>query len=408
MASTNGTSGNGQRQYTQPQQATITNDRQLQAMLLQRAQTEVQSVYSNTLYPPTQPDVNITPQAVGIMTRLWLICDCVFTNTSGTEIATLTEAGISALLSRVRFYDTNNLLRVDTDSQHLTLVSAAKRFHPYAGNADYNQVNGNNVSGLFNVKPASWGILQAPATIAAGATATIRAVFEVPIAASVTDLRGALFVQTVNSTMNLYVEFNKAAFVDTGTNPALDDTFSVYKGAPGTFTSCQLTVYQEFLDQLPRDVKSGAYILPNQALSIAYMLNKSTTGGVVQAQDYPVPYINFRSYLSRFLIYNNSGQTGGRAFGTDVNYIEEIAANFAPYFKYDALFAALKAREVYQNDLPAGYYYINHRHKPVYTTQNGNRQTIINPSTAGNGAYVCCYSEFFANQNVLQGAGSAA
>jgi hypothetical protein len=404
VASQNGTSGNGIRQYTQPQQA-MTSDSQIAQMLLKKAVTETQQIYNGTLYPVAQANVNIPPQAVGILTRFWVVATCTLTNTSGTETAHLTNNGIANIFQNVRFYDTNNLLRHDTTSLHLTHVAAAKRRHPFAASATWNGTSGNNQANLFSTAPASWGVLQAPATIAPGATATIRALFEVPIACSAQDLRGAIFVNTVNSTMNLYLEFNQNAFVDTGTTPTLDDTFAIYNGAPGTFTSCQLQVYQEFLDQLP--MSKGAYILPNKALSIAYMLNRSTLSALVQGQDFPIPYINFRSYLSSFLIYNNSGSAGGCTYGTDVNYLEELAANFAPYFKYDPLFAAYKWREVFQNDAPAGTYYISHRFNPVYTTQAGNRQIIINPKTVNAGAYVYWMSEFFANQNVLQGAGSA-
>lgn len=410
MASMNSTSGSGTRQYSQTDQMAGPggSDAAIAQLLLKKATTEIQQIYSNTIFPVTQPNINVSPQAVGILMRLWVEVTATLTNTSTTQAAALTNNGIANLLQNVRFYDTNNLLRIDTNSLHLTLVAAAKRRHPFAATANWNTTNGTNVSQMIPTPPALWGVLQAPATIAANTTATVRALYEIPIAASGSDLRGALFVQSVNATMNLYLEFNQAVFVDTHTTATLDDTFAVYNNAPGTFTSAKVTIYQEFLDQLPKDSKSGAYLLPNKSLSVAYMLNRSTLSALVAGSDFPIPYINFRSYLSSFLLYNSTGSFGGTALGTDVNYIEELAANFAPYFKYGPLFAAYKARETFTSDLPPGCYYITHRHKPVYTTQAGNRQIIINPITAAAGAYVWWASEFFANQNVLQGAGSAA
>jgi len=400
-------------QYRQPQGTPNVSDSQAIAIIKQKAISRLMNIYNGTSFPVQQSDLYVYPQSVGLIKRFYVVLTATLTNTSAVNDATLTDGGIANLLSNVRFYDTQQFLRHDTTGLHLTLVSSLKRNRPFAGGADWNQRNGNSVSEMLNVAPASWGILDAPATIAKNTTATVRAIFEVPIAYSDRDFRGILFAQSVNATMSLYLQFNQNAFVDTTTTPTLDDTFACYKGASGTFTSTQVAVYQDFYDQLPRDTSKGGspenspYILPNSSLSTAYMLTRSTTSGIVPNQESYISYQNFRLYMSRFLIYNNSGQTGGRTFGTDIQYLREISANFAPYFQYDPLFAAFRTREILTHDLPAGYYYFPARFKPIYTTQTGNRLTGLYPTAAGNGAYITAYDEYMGNQNVLMGAASA-
>lgn len=404
MANTNGPTATGQKQYTQPSGSSL-SDAQIGQILAQKSILQTQQIYSKTITPVSGNVIDVSPQAVGILLRFWVEVTATLNNTSGSEIASLTDGGAANLISLVRLYDTNNILRHDTNSLHLALVASAKRRHPFAGTADWNQVNGNNISQLLNVKPASWGVIQAPATIAPNGNATVRAVYEIPVAAAHEDLRGAIFANSVNSTMNLHLEFNNGAFVDTGANPNQDDTFAVYNAAPGTFSSAQVTIYQEFYSQLP--MSGGKYLLPQASLSMAYQLNKSSYGGIVANADNAIPYLNFRKYLSSFVAYNSTGYKGGRNFGSDLNYIQEIAANQTPFFKYGPLFAAYRARETFVSDLPAGFYYLPHRGKPVFTTQTGNRQITLNPSAAGAAAYMWWANEFLADMSVTQGAASA-
>jgi hypothetical protein len=394
-------------QYRQPDNIPNISDSSAMNIIKRKAISRIMNVFNGTVFPVQQSDIFVYPQSVGLIKRLYVVVTATLTNTSGVNTAHLTDGAAANLLSNVRFYDTQQFLRHDTNGLHLTMVSSLKRNRPFAGGADWNKPNGNSLSEILNTNPASWQVIQAPATIAPNTSATVRAIFEVPIAYSDKDFRGILFAQSVNATMSLYLQFNQQAFVDTVTTPTLDDTFAVYNGASGTFTSAQVGVYQDFYDQLPRDSKTNAYILPKSSISTAYMLTRSTTAGVVPNQESYISYQNFRLYMSRFLIYNNSGATGGRTYGTDIQYLREISANFAPYFQYDPLFAAFRTREILTNDLPAGTYYFPARHNPIYTTQTGNRLTGVYPTVAGAGAYISSFDEFFGNQNVLMGAASA-
>ena len=387
----------------QPAPANLT-DAQATKILTAKALTMRQNIYSATIFPPSNPVItNLIPRNVGIIKRF--VVEIVGTLTNGAGgTATLTDTGLANLISNVTFYDLNNNLRINTTGLHLILLSTFKRRRPWAATAQFNTVNTtltNNLSQMFSVAPATWPVLVAPATIAASTAATVRAVFEIPIGYSDSDLRGAIFANVINSTMNLQITLNANAMVGTG-----DYTYAVYQGSAGTFTSATVNVYQEYLDQLPVNPKSGTLILPSTSLATVYELKNTNLQAITVNQDFPIPFSNFRSFLSALLIYNNSGGATGRAYGTDINYFSHTTANFTNIFKYDPLYNVLLSREIIESDLPAGTYYFNYRKQPVWTTQYGNQQININASTAGAGAYAQVMWEDMALQNTLTGGSS--
>src|SRR5581483_8043192 len=129
------------------------------------------------------------------------------------------------------------------------------------------------------------------------------------------------------------LNFNKTPFV---VNTA-DTTFSLYSSdtalnAGTLLTNAQVTVYQVFLDQLP--VSNGGVVLPILDLSTVYELKTTNGSALVVGQDFPVPYSNFRQFLSTILLYNHDASANaGRAAGTDVNYFALQSANFTNIWK---------------------------------------------------------------------------
>jgi hypothetical protein len=255
---------------------------------------------------------------------------------------------------------------------------------------------------MFNVPAALWPVLQGPATIAAGTSATVRAVFEVPLAYTDDDLRGAIFANVINSTMNLQITLNPNAIIAAGT----DNTFAVYAGSAGNFTSATVNVYQVYLDQLPTNPKTGTLILPQTDLSTVYELKNTTFTAMTQNQDFPIPFSNFRNFFSVFMIYNNNGNTSGRELGGDIAYWSLTTANFTNVFKYDPLMNTLFSREIIGADFPAGFYYFSFRKQPIWTTQYGNQQINLNASAVNAGAYATAMWEDMALQNTLSGSAS--
>lgn len=384
-------------------QTPVLNDQQATRILTHKAITMRQNIYSNTVFPPSQNIIaNLIPRNVGIVKRFVIEILATLTNGAGGT-ATLTDTGLANLISNVTFYDLNNNLRINTTGLHLHLISIAKRRRPFAATAQFNTADGNNVSQMLNVPPALWPVFQAPATLDASAAGTCRAVFEVPLAYSDEDMRGAIFANVINSTMNLQITLNTNAMV--GAAPA-DYTYAVYQGSAGVFTSAVVNVYQEYLDQLPADPRTGKLILPNTSLSTVYELKNTNLQAVTTNQDFPIPFTNFRNFFSLFAIYNHSGQATGRAVGTDINYWSQTTANFTNIFKYDPLYNVMLSREIFMSDLPAGLYYFSWRKQPIWTTQYGNQQVNLNASTAGAGAYIQAMWEDMALQNTLSGGSS--
>jgi hypothetical protein len=289
------------------------------------------------------------------------------------------------------------------------MLSSVKRRQPFGSTSDYNQLvtapNPQQRSQMLNVPPASWPVFTANPTIAVSTASTFRGVLEIPLAYSEDDLRGAIWANVINATMQLTLTFNPNVFA--GAAPA-DYTNAVYQGSTGVFTSVTINVYQNYLDQLPRNQQNGQTILPALDLSTVYDLKNTIFTAIPTGQDYPIPFSNFREFQSAFLVYNNSGAATGRTFGTDLNTIALQSANFTNLWKTGPLFKALQQRDITGIDLPAGFYYFSFRRKPINTTQYGNMQLVLNASTAGASAYAQVYWEAFANETQLTQAGSLA
>lgn len=382
------------------------------AAVLSNSIEMIQQIFSQTYATPANSNViNIVPRNVGLIKRFIVEVSGTVTNTHATNDIALTDFGLANLLSQIVFTDLNNNVRIQTAGWHLHTVASAKYRHPYCGNFSsaatvtgaYPQTTLNNGNA-----GATFPVLQSKASVAhGGANATpVRMVFEIPLAYSDHDLRGSVYANVINATQNLQLTLNNN-WLATGT---ADDTFAVYSGSgsavTGTLTNVSVTVYQVYLDQLP--FGQGGLILPTLDLSTIYELKNTQFSAINTAADFPIPYANFRDFLSTTAIFNDSGVAGGRTVGTDVNYWALQSANFTNLWKIDPLLAAQQARMVMEQDLPAGAYYFSSRRKPISTIQYGNMELILNASTAGALAYVAIGWEDFAIVNQLTTAGSLA
>jgi len=141
-------------------------------------------------------------------------------------------------------------------------------------------------------------------------------------------------------------------------------------------------------------------------LSTIYGLNNTSLTGMVKNQDFPIPYANFRDFLSTSVIWDNGGTLTA---GTDISYWALQSANFTNIFKIDPYLASLFVRKRIQCDVPVGCYYFDHRQKPISTIQYGNLELIQNISaTVNSGAQDILGFEYFALVNTISGAGSLA
>ena len=339
--------------------------------------------------------LNTTPLFVGLLKRFIITISGTVNNTDAANALTLSDFGLANLLTAtgpgVIYTDTQNFVRVQTQGWHLDFLHRA-RHRRGLGEALLNTAL--NVSGNYG---DNFDVVVAPTNIAHGANAAFSAVFEIPICYSDDDLRGGVFLGVVNATSNLQLTLNPSPIAAAGA----DSTNAVWYGAAGNLSAVDVTIYQEYLDQLPRD-SNGALILPSQDLSTIYEVKNSSFGPLTQAQDNLFPYANFRDFLSAIVVYDHdTSANAGRTGGTDVNYLTIRSANLSDIVKYTPQISAMKTRDLMRYDLPPGVYYLGSRRQPISTLNYGNMSIVLNPITAAaaNVAYVGY--EDFALANIL-------
>lgn len=351
-----------------------------------------QLIQSVSVVPSQQSVINFQPRNVGLLKGFIIEVSGTLTNGAAT-VANRTQFGSANIVRNFQFTDLNNNVRVNVPGYYLAMLDSARQGWGYGG------VYANNIPmGYGN----NWNVFAAPATIAADTDAAVKHTYYLPIAYSGEDLRGAIYSAVVSATMNLQVSLNTTPFVG-----ATDELNAIYKSnANGVWkvgSSVTINVYQLYWDQLP--VINGGPVLPMLDLNTIYELKQTTLTGIAAGQDFPVPYANFRDFLSTTVIYDNGGSYN---FGTDLNYFSLTSANFTNLFKVTPNIAALEARQTFMSDLPGGTYYFSHRNRPVNTIAFGNMELNLNASTVNANAAVIVGFEGFAQVNqMMSGAGSS-
>lgn len=391
-------SATGQPTVAQVKAANLAN----RQAIVTNALKKQQQIFSQTFAPTAQTVLNIQPRYAGLILGFYV--DVRATCTVGTNNYLRTQFGGANLIQQCRFDDLSNNTRIQTTGWHLNAINSAKGGYPYMS---CRTINTDYPVGYGEVFTAD--IATAPATMTT-AGATIAMLFWVPLAYSEVDLRGAMWANVVNATANLQLQMATSAqfFVGHTADPTMAGYQADATGATGAITSYTVTVHQVYYDQLPVD-NAGRQLLPVIDLSTLYMLNNTTVSGMVSGNDYPIPYANFRSFLSTVVIYNNQASGVYPAAGTDITYWELQTANFTNIFKYPSWFPGVFARDAIGDDFPLGMYYFDSRKKPINTIQFGNQQLILNPKgTVNTGANAQVGWEMFAITNTLVGAASLA
>lgn len=392
----------------QQQQQMVKINANNRAAILAQAIDRIQPIGTQTIYPANNPTQSFNPKAVGLVKR-FIVKVSGTINNSGSVPVTLTDVGLGNIISNVLYTDPSNIQRHNTTGFHLSALANVKRRRPYGGSFQTNTigaVSANNLSQMFNVAPASWPVYTAPQTIAAGANGTFTASFEIPLAYSDEDLRGAVYSALVNATQQLSITLTQSPIV---ANPT-DDFGAVYSGAAGaagSITSATITVYQQYLDQLPLG-QGGSPILPGLDISSIYELKYFNLSAITANQYFPIPYSNFNSYLSTLVVFNSTGAKGGRTYGTDITSWQLTTANASNIWQMDPLLCAQMSREHILTDLPAGVYYFPSRKSPIYVNTFGNIALTLQPNTAAAGATVLTFVEYMQQQNTVTSGSSLA
>lgn len=383
-----------------PSQSPQQQNAMARQLVLQRGIDEWLNIYSNSQVPTPGQVYNIPVRNVGLIKRFVVQVAAQILNATGGETQTLTPFGMSNFFSNFTLTDLSNQQRVNTTGWHLSMIASAKRrkafgLVPVLVNGVQNATAtvtplaipevtvfgfGNAFSGTSSSTFTSNGQLMYAASLAAGTGGYVFAHFEVPVAYTDHNLAGAIFAGVTSATMNLALTINPNMFLPAS---ASDVTLGLFQSSASPSTAAlsttKITLYQNIIDQVPIG-QNGGPVLPLLDLSTAYLLTNTAISGVVQTQDNPIPYANFRSFYSTTLVYDNAGTLNT---GTDVNYFALQSANYTNIWKLDPFTAALKARLIIGSDPPKGTYYFDHRSKPINTIQYGNMELIVNPSNVG-------------------------
>lgn len=367
----------------------------MRQLVLQYAIEEIQPIYSTSFTTGPGTVINIPVRNVGLIKRFIVEVAATVSGSAGPT-HTLTKLGLANFFSQIVLTDLSNQTRINTTGWHLTALASAK----------YRQPFGSAITALDT--PFGYGnnyqkTQVAPATITAAAGSNnVFGMFEIPLAYSDDDLRGAIYANVVNATMNLQLTVNPNLLVASTVTDAVLSMYQSSTTTVATLPSFTVTVYQVYLDQIPQGNQGP--VLPILDLSTAYLINNTVVSSLVQNQDNPIPYANFRDFLSTTLIYDNTGVLNA---GSDINYFTIQTANYTNMIKYDPAVASLLARQRMQDDFPTGMYYFDHRRKPISTVQYGNQQLIVNPSAVtGAGSSFLMGYESMALINQITQAGS--
>lgn len=372
-------------QYTQQM-----ND-QARAFVLANSREMFQQVAQVTLAGvPAGQVVNIPLRNVGLVKRL--VVKITGTVVQGAaETQSLTKYGLANICSNINVTDLSNYQRINTSGWHLTNLATLRRQGAYGAS-------------FLNDSPVNYGsnflVNNCPAQITT--VKPFSFYYELPLAYSDTDLRGAIYSAVVNATWNLQLTINPSFFVATGADPTLA-VFQSSTAQLGTLASVVITVFQVYLDQLP--FAGPNPILPLFDLATGYLLINTNQVGLSVGQDFPIQYPNFRQILSTMFIYDNGGSLNT---GSDLNSIGIQAANLVFLLKADPQTIALKLRNTIGDDFPPGSYCIETRMQPINTTAYGNMQLVLNPSVVNANANVLMGLEMLGIINQVANAGSLA
>ncbi len=349
----------------------------------------------------SQPVVNVAPRMVGLVRGFVVKVVHTITNGSAVQID-LTDFGPANALGQIQFQDLQNNTRIQTPGWHIAFLNSVKQRRPYGTSL----VRLTGFDDPINFGANMAGQISAPPIIAAGATGTVTMWYYIPLSYSEKDLRGAIYLNVVNATAQLNLTMPTTPVVDNGA----DSTLAMYVGdvagstALAVVSAATITVYQDYLDQLPAGQQG--VILPPLDLATIYDIKNTLQTAIVANQDFPVQYANFRDFLSTFVVYVNTAAGGIRGNGTDINYWALQSANFTNIWKRNPDRVAMLTRNHLQADLPPGVWYFGSRERPISTQQYGNMELVLNAITAGTGAYMLMGFESFAMLNNVVGAGS--
>ena len=362
-----------------------------------------------TYNPANTTVITLKPIMAGLTKGFYINVSVDIVNL-GTNTLYLTEQGISQIFSSIILTDTNSIQRINTDGFHVAMLNAI-RFKTPLGSTRSISNSDSDFGSNYNTVSIPSSIATNTALTPAKATFTIY----IPLAYAGNDLRGAIYTNVANASMNIQLNINPnaittatAASAPVRTGAQINSCYAnaTAVGATGAYvSSITVTGRQVFLNNLPAwsnsypaQFNQGGTLLPIGDLSVYYQMIKSFPQlNLAAGTKSPIPYAPQRSYLTNLLVYNNGNTLNN---GTDLTSINIETANQIPFLQGDPYFLSQLVENDMRFDLPYGTYLINRRHSPINTINYGNMQINVTPSTVNAGAYVIDYNEFFSYAGV--------
>lgn len=362
-----------------------------------------QSIYSRTIDTSQQTKIEVEPRLAGLILGFIVNVRTTFDVAASTGTAlTKTPMGAANLVENFTLFDLNNQTRINTPGWHIALLNSARASRPYLG------------VDAFDNYPIDFGdyyteLNANAASIAQDASGAANFTYFVPLAYSDLDLRGAIYAGVVNATMSLQIQLNRdmvqARTVQGWQSAVYCTTNASTPPADVTENNVEVEVLQVYYDQIPRG-QNGGPILPLEDLAVSYELKQTALSGITANQDFPIPYSNFRDFLSTVVLYRNSVETNGFAAPGDITDWKLEAANFTNIFEFRERYAAANNRQIFGQDLPTGTFLFSSRQKPISTVQYGNMNLVLDANQVDAGATLLVGFEAFAFNNVIGQAGS--
>ncbi len=368
---------------------------QARNVLLANSIDMCQEIFSQTLSgDPRGQNINISPRNVGFIKKFTVEISGTIAQ-AASETLTRTAFSGANILSDIVFTDLANQTRIDTTGWHAHLLACARRQKNFA--AAYTTDSPVDVASNYQVADVPSSVTTAD---------TFRFFYELPISYSDMDLRGGIYANVVNATMNIQLTLNNGFVVASTGNP----TTAVYisNGTDlGTLSNVTVKVYQHYLDQVP--MSNEGPIVPLLDMSTAYVLNDTVVTGLTVNTDIAIPYANFRDFMSTIVIYDDFGGSGDP--GSTINYWALQSANYTNIWKKDPFMCALMMRNLIGDDFPAeaarNSFLFDNRSRPISTVQYGNMQLVGNFSNVqGSTSQILVGYEALAIINQITQAGS--
>lgn len=347
-----------------------------------------QQIYSATITPTygVPSTITVPIQNVGLVTKFFALITTTVTNPGGGTTLTRTGFGPFNSLSQIIYTDPNTNQRINTTGWHLASVTARR----------HRRVPG---AALTTDSPTGFGsVVQpigAPASIAAGTTGTVAALYEIPLAFGRNSFQGAVFAGAVFATQSLQLVFNPAFAQNSA-----DGANAVYTGAsnaaPPTY-STSVVIFQEYWDQFPYSLLTP--LAPD--LSTTYELKNTALTSLIANMDNYVRFTNLRQFLSVTAYFDNGGTLNS---GGDINYFLLQSANQTQIWKRPPALHSYLTRNMFGDDFPPACYMFDFSDSPIVTAAEGNTVLGINPSTVNANAVINVGWEDLATSSILASA----